>query len=220
VTQAQDPIRAMRLSMVESQIRHRGIVDTRVLRAFEAVPRHLFVPEAELSWAYRDAPHSIGHRQTISQPYIVALMTEVLALGGGEKVLEIGTGCGYQTAILAEMGAVVHTVERIPELGLRARTTLEGIGYRDIRYHVGDGSLGWPEAGPFDRIIVTAGARTVPGSLQGQLADHGILVLPVGAIGVQELVSVRREGERFETESHCRCAFVKLIGEKGWPEEG
>jgi protein-L-isoaspartate(D-aspartate) O-methyltransferase len=204
--------------MVERQILGRGIRDARLLRVLESVPRHVFVPEADLSWAYCDAPHTIGHRQTISQPYIVALMTEILDLRGGEKVLEVGTGSGYQTAILVEMGATVYTIERIPDLGHRARATLESLGYEGIRYRIGDGSLGWPDAAPFDRIIVTAGPREVPESLRSQLAEGGLLVLPVGGAGFQELVSIQREATGFRSTSHCRCAFVKLIGEEGWAE--
>jgi protein-L-isoaspartate(D-aspartate) O-methyltransferase len=211
--------RRLRERMVARQLRGRGLEDERVLRAMAEVPRHRFVDAADLEEAYDDGPRPIGHLQTISQPYMVALMTSLLELRGGERVLEIGTGSGYQTAVLAHLGARVFTVERIPELQQRARAVLEDLGHRSIRYRTGDGTTGWPEEAPFDRVLVTAGAREVPGSLDGQLADGGILVIPVGPSSWQDLLTIRREGDRRRRREHCRCAFVRLIGEEGWPEE-
>ena len=204
--------------MVEHQIRRRSIRTRRVLDAFLAVPRHRFLPFRHTDQAYEDHPVEIGSGQTISQPYIVALMTDALGLRGAERVLEIGTGSGYQTAILAELCAQVYTIERIPDLGRTARKLLEALGYAHIHYRVGDGTLGWPEAGAFDGIIVTAGAPNIPESLQGQLAEGGRLVMPVGGRGGQDLVAITRRGKEFKRERLCGCVFVRLIGQEGWPE--
>ena len=205
-----------RSRMVQHQIRARGVRDQRVLDAMLRLPREKFVPEHLQASAYEDHPLSIGCGQTISQPYMVALMTEALELSGRERVLEIGTGSGYQTAILAELADEVYTVERVPELSQAARQRLAELGYANVRFHVGDGTLGWPEEAPFDRILVTAGAPEVPPALTEQLADDGLLVIPVGNGYGQDLLSIRRRGDRFASRSLCRCVFVKLIGEQGW----
>jgi len=206
-----------REKMVRRDLAARGITDERVLGAVRRVRRERFVWDVDARDAYADHPLRIGEGQTISQPYMVALMTEVLKLEGPEKVLEIGTGSGYQTAILAELAREVCTVERIEALSERARGTLADLGYENIRYRVGDGTLGWPEEAPFDRIIVTAGAPSVPESLKGQLAEAGRLVIPVGGGHGQDLLIVTREGDEFRTEKGTGCIFVKLIGEEGWP---
>ncbi|NQT86803.1 protein-L-isoaspartate(D-aspartate) O-methyltransferase, partial [bacterium] len=161
--------------MIESHLKNRDIHAPRVLAAFDAVPRHRFLPESVIEQAYEDHAVSIGLGQTISQPYIVALMTQALALEGAERVLEVGTGSGYQTAILAELSVQVHTIERIADLTERSRALLDGLGCSNVHYHVGDGTLGVPEEAPFDCIIVTASAPALPPSLQGQLADGGRL---------------------------------------------
>ena len=196
--------------MVETQIRARGVRDPRVLAAIAKVPRHLFVPADLRRQAYADEPLPIGEGQTISQPYIVAYMTEALGLEGGEKVLEVGTGSGYQTAVLAEIAAEVWTVELVASLAERARNVLEGIGYSNIRYRVGDGSGGWPDAGPFDGIMVTAAAARLPAVLEEQLAPGGRLIVPVGT-DLQELVYVRRGDRGFERERLLGVRFVPLV---------
>jgi len=206
-----------REKMVRRDLAARGITDERVLGAFRRVPRERFVWDVDSSDAYADHPLRIGEGQTISQPYMVALMTETLMLEGTEKVLEIGTGSGYQTAILAELVREVFTVERIAALSEKARSTLADLGYGNVRYRVGDGTLGWREEAPFDRIIVTAGAPSVPESLKGQLAEAGRLVIPVGGGHGQDLLIITREGDDFRTEKGTGCIFVKLIGEEGWP---
>jgi protein-L-isoaspartate(D-aspartate) O-methyltransferase len=204
--------------MVERHLRTRGVREERVIAAFRRVPRHLFVPPEEVSRAYADHPLPIGHGQTISQPYMAAWMTQELGIAGGEKVLEVGTGSGYQTAILAEMGARVFSIERIPELSERAWGVLQAQGYGEVRRRVGDGTLGWPEEAPFDRIVVTAGSPSVPESLKAQLVDGGILAIPVGGEGWQDLLVITRRGGRFDTRSSGACVFVKLKGREGWPE--
>ena len=206
----------LRLRMVERQIKGRGVRDGRVLDAMRKVPRHLFLPPEKADQAYEDHPVSIGRGQTISQPYMVALMTEALELRGDEKVLEIGTGSGYQTAILAELAREVYSVERIPELADEARTRLEDLGYTNVHIRVGNGTLGWPEEAPFDAILVTAGAPKVPKSLKAQLADGGRLVIPVGSEFHQVLYRIRRRGDEFLEEPLTSCVFVPLIGEEGW----
>jgi protein-L-isoaspartate(D-aspartate) O-methyltransferase len=202
---------AQRRMMVELQIRARGVRDPRVLGAMEKVPRHLFVPEAMRAAAYADEPLPIGEGQTISQPYIVAYMTEALELRGGEDVLEIGTGSGYQTAVLAELAREVFTVEVIEGLSLRARERLNGLGYRNIRFHVGDGSKGWPDAGArFEAIIVTAAAPSVPEDLERQLAPSGTMVIPVGT-DFQELVRIRRKRKGLKRDRLLGVRFVPLV---------
>jgi len=211
-----DDVAVRREQMVERQLRRRGIRDRRVLEVMARVPRERFVPESLRESAYEDRPMGIGCGQTISQPYMVAVMTEALRLTGPERVLEIGTGSGYQTAILAELAAEVYTVERVSELVGEARERLAELGCPNIRHHTGDGTLGWPEEAPFDRILVTAGAPVVPEALTEQLADGGILVIPVGDESSQDLLRLRRDGDRIRRESLLRCVFVKLIGEQGW----
>jgi protein-L-isoaspartate(D-aspartate) O-methyltransferase len=204
-----DHARERRL-MTDSQIRARGVRDPLVLAAMAAVPRHLFVPEALRVRAYADEPLPIGEGQTISQPYIVGYMTETLGLRGGDKVLEIGTGSGYQTAVLAEIAGEVWTIEIVEPLARRARGVLDGLGYANIRFRVGDGSAGWPDAGPFDGIIVTAAAPVMPPSLESQLADGGRMIVPVGT-EFQELFLVRREKRGFEKDRLLPVRFVPLV---------
>ena len=203
--------------MVKQQLETRGITDLAVLAAMRSVPRHLFVQEALRAQAYEDHPLPIGHGQTISQPFIVALMSQIIEPQAGLRVLEIGTGSGYQAAVLAEMGMDVYTVERIRELHAAARDLLRTLKYRKVRLKLDDGTLGWPEAAPYDRILVTAGGPEVPLPLIEQLADPGILVIPVGASKrMQELVVVRKQGGRVVRESKGVVAFVDLVGTHGW----
>jgi len=204
--------------MVDRQMRARGVRTARVLDAFRTVPRHRFLPPAAADQAYEDHPVCIACGQTISQPYMVALMTDALELRGGERVLEIGTGSGYQTAILAELAAEVFSVERLAELSRQAQRVLGELGYDNIRFRTGDGTLGWPDHSPFDCILVTAGGPSIPPSLEEQLADGGRLVMPVGGRGGQDLVRVRRRGRELRRESLGGCVFVRLIGREGWPE--
>ena len=211
-----EPFEERRRRMVEEQLYARGIRDPRVLEAFRRVPRHLFVPEGIRESAYEDRPLAIGHGQTISQPYMVACMTEALGLAGGEKLLEVGTGSGYQTAILLELGARVWSIERIPELSEFARGNLERAGYGGAHLRVGDGTLGWPEEAPFDRVIVAAGAPAVPEPLLEQLGEGGAMAIPVGDELEQQLYMVRREKGEVSRTRICACVFVKLIGQEGW----
>jgi len=205
-----DAFDKQRERMVQDQIRARGVKDERVLRAMGRVPRHAFVPPDLIPYAYADEPLPIGEGQTISQPYIVAYMTEVLELKGGERVLEIGTGSGYQAAVLADMEAEVYTVEVVGSLLSRAQDTLAGLGFGRVHFLVGDGSLGWPDEAPFDRIIVTAAASGIPGALRGQLRDGGRMVLPLGTL-CQELVLVERRGNAFSQSRLLSVRFVPLI---------
>lgn len=210
-------MRRSRERMVREQIEVRGVRDPRVLAAMRRVPRHLFVDEALHGQAYADHPVPIGFGQTISQPYIVALMTWYLELEPGMSVLEIGTGSGYQAAVLDEIGARVWTVERIPELYDAARVRLSRLGHAGVRCKLDDGTLGWPEAGPFDRILVTAGGPDVPLPLLAQLADPGILLIPVGGSRRdQQLVMVRRQGGELLRENKGGVVFVDLVGRHGW----
>ncbi len=208
-----------RKAMVEL-IRRRGIKDERVLNAMLKVPRHLFVPADLVDRAYDDSPLPIGKGQTISQPYIVALMTEALGLDENSKVLEIGTGSGYQAAILAEIAKEVYTVERIPELAERAQKILRALGYNNVYFKIGDGTEGWPEFAPYDAIIVTAASPKVPEPLIEQLKVGGVLVIPVGSELTQELLKITKLSEDGETkvESLGGCVFVKLKGKYGWQE--
>jgi protein-L-isoaspartate(D-aspartate) O-methyltransferase len=184
--------------------------------ALRTIPRHLFVPEEARAHAYEDRPLPVGHGQTISQPYMVALMTEALDVRTGMKVLEVGTGTGYQTAVLCALGARVCTIERVPELQLAARRRLDKLGYAAC-YHLGDGSRGVPQEAPFDRILVTAAAPSVPVSLAAQLNEEdGRMIIPVGSEEEQDLLEVRRGGGFVRWRRLCSCAFVKLIGEEGW----
>jgi len=204
--------------MVDQQIRARGVVDPRVLLAVRKVPRHSFIPQHLWDQAYNDYPLPIGGDQTISQPYIVALMTEILELQATDRVLEIGTGSGYQTAILAELAAEVFSIDRMGDLANRAKAVLDSLGYANVQIRVGDGTLGWPEAAPFDGIIVTAGAPKVPRPLTEQLALGGRLVIPVGDMFSQTLTCVRQTESGLKFEYHGGCRFVRLIGKYGWPE--
>lgn len=214
----QDDFAIRRRQMVERQLIPRGIKDPRVLDAMGKLPRHLFVEEALQAKAYSDNALPIGARQTISQPYIVALMTELLKTDGGEKVLEIGTGSGYQTALLAMLSEKVFSIERLRALSNRARTTLRSLGLENVRLRVGDGTAGWPEEAPFTRIIVTAGAPVVPGSLSGQLAEGGRMVIPVGDERLQEINVITKDSSGLTSRTYDQCVFVKLIGEEGWKE--
>ena len=209
-----------RAAMVERDIAGRGITDARVLAAMRAVPREHFVHANLRQRAFDDRPLPIGNAQTISQPYIVALMAQALQLQGDEHVLEIGTGSGYGAAVLARLCRHVDTVERISDLADRARQQLADLGVTNVDVHGGDGTLGWPAAAPFDAIVVTAGGPSVPPALQAQLAPGGRLVMPVGAQhGGQDLLRLTRSGgDDFRTESLCGVAFVPLLGAQGWPE--
>ncbi len=205
--------------MVKEQIEARGIRDPRVLEAMRKIPRHLFVDEALISQAYNDYPLPIGEGQTISQPYIVALMTSALELKGDEKVLEIGTGSGYQTAILAELAKSVFTVERMEGLMLRARKILDRLGYFNVAYRVGDGTLGWPEMAPFQGIIVTAAAPQIPPPYLEQLDVGGRLIMPIGDKLAQVLYKiVKLPDGSLEKIDLGGCRFVPLVGAYGWPE--
>lgn len=208
--------RRERETMVRQQIIERGIDSPRVLQAFMAVPRHLFVPPALLSQAYDDRPLYIGSKQTISQPYIVALMTDALNLTGTEKVLDIGTGSGYQAAILAEIVEKVYTVERIPELSQRAERLLHDYGVDNVEFLIADGTKGWSEHAPYDAVVIAAAAPAVPESLKTQLADEGRLVIPVGQPHSQTLTLLTRTKSGFTSRKICPCIFVKLIGEEGF----
>lgn len=203
-----------RHNMVEKQIVERGLRDPRLLTAFESVPRHVFVLEEDRYYAYMDAPLPIGFEQTISQPYVVALMTSLLQLAGDERVLEVGTGSGYQAAILARMAHEVHTIEFLTGLAARAERLL--CNYPNVFCHLGDGSLGWQEASPYDAIIVTAAAPKTPQTLLDQLKDGGRLVIPVGKRGYQILEVLTRHGNEFDCDKMIEVAFVPLRGKYGW----
>lgn len=204
--------------MLTEHLLARGIHDAAVVRAMREVPREAFLPPEMERFAYDDGPLPIEEGQTISQPYIVAYMIEALELLGKERVLEIGTGSGYAAAVLSCCAAEVFTVERIPALAEHARGRLESLGYRNVKVHLGDGTLGWKEHAPYDAIVVTAGAPEVPAELQEQLATGGRLVIPVGmSQHLQNLVRVRRlPGDEFRQEELCAVRFVPLIGEQGW----
>ncbi len=208
-----------RLKMVEEQIISRGIKDPRVIAAIKKVPRHLFVEEALQSQAYSDHPLPIGEKQTISQPYMVALMSEALQLKEKEKVLEIGGGSGYQTAILAELAEKVFSIERIRSLAIRERQLLYKLGYFNVEIKIFDGTIGWKEEAPFDAIIVTAGGPNIPQPLLDQLAIGGRLVIPVGDAYAQDLMRVTKTSEGIKKEDLGGCRFVKLIGKYGWETE-
>lgn len=205
-----------RQRMVRTQLEGRGIKDELVLQAMGRIPREAFVPEALRDRAYDDTPLPIGDGQTISQPYIVALMTQTLELKGTEKVLEIGTGSGYQAAVLAEICDKVFSIERSYALSARARKILEDLGYTNVLLRVGDGTVGWAEFSPYDRIVVTAAAPSIPKTLSNQLKVGGILVVPVGDRLQQELMVVRRTETDFTVQSAGPCVFVPLIGREGW----
>lgn len=204
-----------RQKMVAIQLRGRDIVDDRVLSSMQKVPRHLFVPPRLQPLAYEDTPLPIGQGQTISQPYIVALMSQVLKVKPDMRVLEVGTGSGYQAAVLAEMGAEVFTIEIIPELGLGAEQVIEKLGYERIQVKIGDGYKGWPEHAPFDRIIVTCAPSQIPGPLKTQLAEGGRMVIPVGRTGFQELVLLTKKNDRIVKDKIIGVRFVPMVDEKG-----
>jgi protein-L-isoaspartate(D-aspartate) O-methyltransferase len=205
-----------RIRMVESQIAARGIHDRRVLAAMKEVPRHLFVPPPYDKSAYEDCPLPIGNGQTISQPYIVALMTELLMPQQTDIILEIGTGCGYQAAVLASLVSRVFSIERISEVAELARANLRNVGCRNVEVIVGDGTLGFPQKAPYDGVIITAATPTIPKPLIGQLAEGGRLVAPVGGRDIQELIKIRKTDGSISEENHGGVRFVPLIGECGW----
>jgi protein-L-isoaspartate(D-aspartate) O-methyltransferase len=210
-------MREARARMVAEQLRRRSIADERVLRAMNDVPREAFVPERHRGMAYDDGPMPIGAGQTISQPYIVARMTELLRVGPDERVLEVGTGSGYQAAVLAEIGCRVTTYEREAALAAAARDRLAQLGYGDrVEVRTGDGSLGDPDGAPWDGIIVAAAAPSVPGALREQLGEGRRLVIPVGSRWQQDLLVVERRGQEWQEQSDGLCVFVPLIGAGGW----
>lgn len=209
----------LREEMVRTQLIPRGIKDQRVLGVMRRVPRHLFVDSSMLSNAYSDMALPISDGQTISQPYMVAVMTELLDLTGNEKILEIGTGSGYQAAILAELSKEVYTMERISTLVSRAEKLLSSLDYKNIHVKLADGTLGWPEAAPFDRIIITAGAPHVPEPLLNQLVAGGVLVAPVGSRYSQQLLKIKKTEDGTIEEYHTPCVFVPLVGELGWDSD-
>jgi protein-L-isoaspartate(D-aspartate) O-methyltransferase len=204
--------------MVMTQIAARGVHDARLLAALRDIPRHLFVPDEVRPHAYEDRPLPIGEGQTISQPYMVAAMTAALEVAASDRVLEVGTGSGYQSAVLARLARSVVTIERHATLARRAESVLASLGLSSVRVVVGDGSQGFPADSPYQRILVTAGAPAIPDSLIDQLADGGRLVIPVGSEGYQRLVIVDRRGDRLTDRQGEACVFVPLIGQQGWPE--
>jgi protein-L-isoaspartate(D-aspartate) O-methyltransferase len=216
--QQTDIFLAARRRMVETQIVSRGIHDSRVLEVFSTIPRHLFVSSELQPDAYEDHPLPIGYGQTISQPYIVALMTSLLKLEGSENVLEVGTGCGYQAAILGSLAAEVHTIERIKQLSELAEANLASLGYRNVHVHVGDGSLGWPDNAPYEGILVTAASPSVPPSLIDQLSIGGKLIIPVGERWRQILEMWIKHSKGMEKKEILPVVFVPLKGEQGWQD--
>jgi protein-L-isoaspartate(D-aspartate) O-methyltransferase len=211
-----DAYESDRNEMVQRQIAARGLRDPRLLAAFESVPRHLFIPTEYRHHAYADVPLPLGYGQTISQPYIVAFMTHLLELTGSERILEVGTGSGYQAAILSHLAAEIHTVEMIPELFTQAEKILSELGCANVYCHLADGSLGWMESAPYDGILVTAAAPSAPQTLLSQLAEGGRLVLPVGDRGYQELEIWQRVNGEFTRRPSLGVCFVPLRGEHGW----
>jgi len=209
----------LRKSMVEQQLIPRGIKDERVLYAFDKVERHRFMPEEIRLSAYADFPVPIGESQTISQPYIVALMTELLDLKGGERVLEIGTGSGYQTAILAELAKEVYSIERFKNLALCAEGLLKELNYQNIKIKIGDGTLGWSEQSPFERIIITAASPRLPLPLAEQLKEGGKMVLPLGESFGQILTVIEKKNGIMQQRDICGCVFVPLVGKYGWNKD-
>jgi protein-L-isoaspartate(D-aspartate) O-methyltransferase len=216
VERVRDPYERERERMVEEQLLRRGITDARVVDAMRRIPRHLFVEEALRERAYGDHPLPIGEEQTISQPYIVGLMTSLLELTGKEKVLEVGTGSGYQTAVLASLARRVCSIERLPRLAERARRLLEQLGHDNAWVRVGNGTLGWPDEAPFDRILVAAGGPSIPPPLVHQLAEGGRIVAPVGDAVNQILTVVDNVKGELRTSQHGDCKFVKLVGKYAW----
>lgn len=206
----------LREIMVKTQLIPRGIKDKRVLGAMKSVPRHLFVDKSMQHRAYDDMALSIGEGQTISQPYMVAIMSELLELKGDEKVLEVGTGSGYQAAILAEIAKEIFTIERVESLSKQAKEKFKSLGYKNIHVKVGDGTSGWQEEAPFNRIIITAGTPKIPEPLINQLSDEGIIIAPVGDRFSQQLIKLKKSQRQFSESYHTPCVFVPLIGEYGW----
>ena len=204
--------------MVENQIRKRGVTDERVLHAMAAVPRHEFVPPFWAHQAYADEPLPIGHGQTISQPYIVAAMVASLALTGSENVLEIGTGCGYEAAVVSMLAREVHSVEILPDLAQPAAERLKRLGYANIHVHAGDGTLGWPEFSPYETILISAAAPSIPEPLLQQLAEGGRLIAPVGEEDKQELQLITKSEGKLIFRQGGPCRFVPLMGQHGWPK--
>jgi protein-L-isoaspartate(D-aspartate) O-methyltransferase len=210
--------RQARERMIQEQLVSRGINDPRVLRAMAKVPRHLFLEGALWDQAYKDHPLPIGADQTISQPYMVALMAQALELKGAERVLEVGTGSGYAAAVLSELCTEVFTVEAVEELALKAHTLLRRLGYRNVSVRVGDGTLGWEEQAPFDAAIISAAAPCIPRPLLEQLKTPGYLVFPMGEKELQALVRIRKDTAGIREEYLCECQFVKLRGRYGWED--
>ena len=211
-----DAYEAARARMVEEQLARRGVTDERVLAAMRRVPRHLFVEEALQNRAHGDHPLTIGEDQTISQPYIVGLMTQLLELHGQEKDLEVGAGSGYQPSVLAELARRICSIERLPRLAERARALLERLGHDNVWVRVGSGTLGWPDEAPFDRILVTAGGPSVPPPLFQQLGEGGRMVVPIGDAVNQTLTVVEKIGGAMKTRLCGECKFVKLVGKYAW----
>ena len=214
-----EDFKRLRDLMVDAQLIPRGIKDERVLSAMRKVPRHIFVDDYMQHKAYDDMALPIGDEQTISQPYMVAIMTELLELKGDEKVLEVGTGSGYQAAILGELSREVFTIERKALLAKKAEERFQALGYINVHVITGDGTLGLPEESPFDRILITAGSPKIPEPLIEQLADGGIIIAPVGIRFSQQLLIVRKSKEGISEQTHVPCVFVPLIGKHGWPED-
>jgi protein-L-isoaspartate(D-aspartate) O-methyltransferase len=209
---------AERLVMIRGQLQRRGITDRRVLQAMQEVPRHAFVAPEWRHEAYSDRPLPIADAQTISQPYMVAIMTQSLVLQGHERVLEVGTGSGYQAAVLSRLAAHVYTIEYFPDLAERARALLQRLGYTNVQVSTGDGSLGFPTYAPYHGILVAAAAPRVPQSLLTQLAEGGRLVIPVGSATSQELLIITRHGDGYSQLRSVPCRFVPLLGQEGWAE--
>jgi protein-L-isoaspartate(D-aspartate) O-methyltransferase len=215
----EDDYAELRKRMVQEQIASRGIRDPRIIASMEKIPRHLFVPENLRDQAYEDSPLPIGEGQTISQPYIVAWMTSLLEISEDDRVLEVGSGSGYQTAVLCELAGQVYTIEMNAELAARAEEALRLLGYKNFAIRIADGTRGWPEEAPFNGVMVTAGAPSVPQPLLDELADGGRMVIPVGSKSMQMLTLIRRKGGEFETVQEGNCAFVPLLGEFGWQKK-
>jgi protein-L-isoaspartate(D-aspartate) O-methyltransferase len=216
LTPAHLDLTARRQEMVERQLRKRGIGDERVLEALLSVPRHEFVPPEFAAEAYTDRPLPIGYGQTISQPFMVAAMAEALELSGGERVLEVGAGSGYQAAVLSLLAREVHTVEMQEDLATQSAERLRRLGYGNVHVHVGDGTLGWPEKAPFEAMVVTAAAPEIPPPLSAQLANGGRLIIPVGTAEEQRLLHVEKYGNSLSTRPLYHCRFVPLLGQYGW----
>jgi protein-L-isoaspartate(D-aspartate) O-methyltransferase len=221
--QSEDKFKAARQRMLRWDLRGRDITDPRVLAVMAEVPREAFIPHSYWSQAYNDGPLPIGKDQTISQPYIVALMTQELRIGPECEVLEVGTGSGYQTAVLSRLAKKVYTIERFGELAESAKTVLDKLGISNVEFYVGDGSNGWPvsrlpPSGCFDRIIITAGVPNIPEPLVGQLADGGLIIAPVGGRAVQGLIACEKKSDKLISRAICDVRFVRLIGEHGFQQ--